>query len=66
MTNIVIVQEVWCQCSGNYDAARSTRTFVASLDTTVREILEWEKQANVLGRGDLRIVEEDPLRKEKP
>jgi hypothetical protein len=56
---LVVVQRVWVQTSADYNAVERTRTLAVSPDTTVAEIMRWATAANVLGRGDVVLTEQD-------
>ena len=56
---LVVVQKVWVQTSSDYNSVERTRTLAVSPDTTVAEIMRWAMVANVLGRGDVVLTEQD-------
>jgi len=56
---LVVVQKVWVQTSIDYNSVERTRTLAVTPDTTVGEVMRWAAAANVLGRGDVVITEQD-------
>ena len=56
---VVVVQKVWVQTSSDYNAVERTRTLAVTPETTVGEVMQWAAAANVLGRGDVVLTEQD-------
>ena len=56
---LVVVQKVWVQTSSDYNAVERTRTLAVTPETTVGEVMRWAAAANVLGRGDVVLTEQD-------
>ena len=56
---LVVVQKVWVQTSSDYNAVERTRTLAVTPETTVGEVMRWAMAANVLGRGDVVLTEQD-------
>lgn len=57
---LVVVQKVWVQTSSDYNSVERTRTLSVTPETTVGEVMQWAAAANVLGRGDVVLTEQDP------
>lgn len=57
---LVVVQKVWVQTSSDYNSVERTRTLAVTPETTVGEVMQWAAAANVLGRGDVVLTEQDP------
>ena len=57
--SLVVVQKVWVQTSSDYNAVERTRTIAVTPETTVGEVMRWAMAANVLGRGDVGLTEQD-------
>ena len=55
----VVVQKVWVQTSADFDSVDKTRTMTVSPETQIGEVMRWASAGNVLGRGDVFIVEQD-------
>ena len=56
---LVVVQKVWVQTSSDYNAVERTRTLTVTPETTIGEVMRWAGSANVLGRGDVVLTEQD-------
>jgi len=56
---LVVVQKVWVQTSIDYNSVERTRTLAVTPDTTIGEVMRWAAAANVLGRGDVVLTEQD-------
>lgn len=57
MKHYAAVVEVWAQCSADYDAVKKTEVIELDPTTTIGELMEHVGKWNVLGSGDVRIVE---------
>lgn len=51
------VIEVWAQCSSDYQAAHRTEVIELDPTTTIADLMEHVADWNLLGMGDIRIVE---------
>lgn len=54
----VAVQRIHVQVSADYASEPRTRVLVLTPETTVAEVMAWSVAGNVLGRGDVSIIEE--------
>lgn len=61
MKRYVVVIDVWSQCSSDYQAVKETAVIDLEPETTIAEVMELVSKWNVLGRGDVRIVEASQL-----
>jgi hypothetical protein len=57
MKHYAAVIDVWAQCSSDYQAAHRTEVIQLDPSTTVAELMEHVAKWNLLGIGDVRLVE---------
>lgn len=55
----VVTQEIWVQSSVDYEAVKKMRTFIASPEMTINDVMDWAEKCNVLARGDIVITKPD-------
>jgi hypothetical protein len=57
MKHYAAAVDVWVQCSADYNAAKKTEVIELDPTTTIGELMEHVGKWNLLGCGDVRIVE---------
>ena len=59
MSDYIVSQKIWLRVSADYDAEPRLRTAIFDGSATLKEVMAWAESGHVLGRGDIRITEDE-------